>query len=129
MDRIIKFRAQDENFCWHFGNYDQDNQEIFYTHIDADGCHKVNIPIVPATVGEFVAMDSSDNPIYENDIVAANYSHYGKYENFVVKKHHLDWFLFYNDLPVERLWWFLKYRKVIVVGNIFDNPELLEVEK
>ena len=129
MDRIIKFKAKDENHCWHFGNYDQDNQEIFYTHIDADGCHKVIVPIVPETVGEFVAMDSSDTPIYEDDIVTANYLNYGKYENFVVKKHHLDWFLFNDDLPVERLWWFLKYRKVIVVGNIHDNPGLLEVGK
>ena len=119
MNREIKFRGRAKGGFWHFGDLKLRKDKPNWAAVAAWVVDR-------ESVGEFVAMDSSDTPIYENDIVAANYSHYGKYENFVVKKHHLDWFLFYNDLPVERLWWFLKYRKVIVVGNIFDNPELLK---
>ena len=106
MNREIKFRGRAKGGFWHFGDLKLRKDKPNWAAVAAWVVDR-------ESVGEFVAMDSSDTPIYENDIVAANYSHYGKYENFVVKKHHLDWFLF-------------KYRKVIVVGNIFDNPELLK---
>lgn len=124
MERIIKFRAQDEDKIWHFGNYDQDNQEIFYTHIDADGCHRAHIPIVPCTVGEFSGFKDIDGvEIYEGDIL--------KGADLIVK---VVWenghFLAYDlDEISDYLDFLLNTFRLKVIGNIHDNPELLEVGK
>ena len=124
MQRLIEFRGQDEEKNWHFGNYDKDNNEIFYTHIDGTGIHKMTIPIIPETVGEFVDIDSNQKPIYENDIVACDD---GIIENIgVVQKCELDWCVFHQGKAKGRLWWFLQNEKVRVIGNKFDNPELIE---
>ena len=124
MQRLIEFRGQDEEKNWHFGNYDKDNNEIFYTHTDTEGIHRVTIPIIPETVSEFVVLDSNKKPIYENDIVACDD---GIIENIgVVQKYQLDWCVFHQGKAKGRLWWFLQNEKVRVIGNKFDNPELIE---
>lgn len=125
MERIIKFRAQDENHCWHFGNYDQDNHEIFYTHIDADGCHKTHIPIVPCTVGQFTGLkDIADQDIYEGDILKDPDD-----EIFAVYYQGCCW-LAGEPYVVESTGLFecnleeKACQDCKVIGNIFDNPEL-----
>lgn len=124
MERIIKFKAQDENHCWHFGNYDQDNHEIFYTHIDADGCHRVHIPIVPSTVSEFTGFkDVDDVEIYEGDILQ-NY----KCPDIlpIVGMVNGCWTIDCpeNEDEPELLYRVLAAIPFKVIGNIFDNPKL-----
>lgn len=140
MQRFIEFRGQDEDKNWHFGNYDKDNNEIFYTHIDSEGVHKVSIPIVPETVGQFANyFDKNGQKIYEGDIIqtdekkryfyttnfySANGFHF-THEKTISKTYnrcvgsHIPQPLFERDL-------LLKLDHYYVIGNIFDNPELLE---
>ena len=124
LNRFIEFRSQDEEKNWHFGNYDKDNNEIFYTHTDNEGIYRVTIPIIPETVGEFVVLDSNKKPIYENDIVVCNNGLFDKVG--IVKNFHLGWCVFNEDKLIGSLWDYFEFGKVKVIGNIFDNPKFLE---
>lgn len=122
MQRFIEFRGQDEEKNWHFGNYDQDNNEIFYTHIDGTGIHKVTIPIIPKTVGQFTGLkDVAHNKIYNGDIIQDT-TH--KELIYTIKwvtdcwtgidKNH-------NGVMLSNL---LEAAPFKIIGNIHDNKEL-----
>lgn len=74
--------------------------------------------------------DKNGNKIWENDIVEEDWGtykgavHFGLFENQVLKNmgFNIHWFMassYRQDLP----YW---TDKIEVIGNIFDNPELLE---
>ena len=136
--REIKFRAMRNNGKWVIGNYVHhlisyfdtiERHSIFLSKSENDnGGHWVE-DIITKTIGQFTGLyDKNHKEIYEDDIL--------KWSNgrlYVVK--FLDG-MFYasgeecNDVilggfPLHRL---TEYEdgKCEIVGNIFDNPELLK---
>ena len=122
--RTIKFRGKrQDNGAWETGSL---VVERMYCHdaryYIADKMTGYHTPVDPATVGQFTGLsDVRGNEIYEGDIIYSS----GDNDNYAVcywqgmflleDRHEGD-----NDCLNEHN----EYSKV--VGNIHDNPELLE---
>lgn len=129
MDRVIKFRGKSMSSRWIYGLLTKkklrNSGRISYA-IAKDDCSLGNtIPVTEESIGEFTGLkDIDDKEIYEGDIVKCD-------DGFIdnigrVDWYHGGWFVFYKAHPVNYLNWFIHKEKVTVIGNIHDNPELLE---
>lgn len=82
--------------------------------------------IDPSTICQCTGLkDKNGKLIWENDVIRCNY------ETSIVKWEKSEWRIKWIDEAVWRrdldYWVNESKREVNVVGNIFDNPELLEV--
>lgn len=70
--------------------------------------------------------DKNGKEIYEGDIVKCNYNYYGDkgtYIGKVIFREDTCMFLITDTKSTNYEWW---NEDKVVIGNIFDNPELLE---
>ena len=127
--RDIKFRGKSKlTGKWVYGNYD------FYIFIETnlleniiENKNELPIPIDIKTLGEYTGLkDKNGKEIYEGDIVKCSF-----YPEFVfeIKFTELCWYM--RKIPTSE---HIKlsdvlYEDLEVIGNIYDNPELLEEEK
>ena len=126
--RQIKFRGKDRyGEIWHYGSLAV-NERFGYTHIwDASLGY---MEVIPETIGQFTGLyDCNGNKIYEGDIV--------EWEKdglmYVVRFWRGMFFASVQEcnegilggFPLHALTEY-EYRKCKIVGNIFDNPELLK---
>lgn len=128
MTREIKFRAKSlETKKWVYGHY---YAEIVFNDTSLD--HFINtIPdysntvlVDPKTVGQFTGLkDIEGNEIYEGDVRTHNNS-YGQTHQYVIE--------FKNGGLIGKplndmisLLWFVELTHTKLIGNIHDNPELL----
>ena len=130
--REIKFRGRDEHGEWHYGAfmgvfYDGVVAPIEYADIYDDG---MATRVLPDTVGQFTGLkDCKGREIYEGDIIEMNR---GCYERDGI---HTD-FIFHAVVCWVKNGFMYKgpgifgstFDNVKVIGNVHDNPELLEVE-
>ena len=120
MNREIEFRGFDSRE-WRYGDLEynrKDDVARIHTYKD-DGSYNKQYLVDPYTVGEFTGMrDKHGKKIFEGDIVCTN----GCEEFFEVIYDAPDFCLKKNSSGYR----FLNHPENFeVIGNIFDNPELL----
>ena len=120
MKRNIKFRGKflDDTSEWLYGNYVYIEDDVFQ-HKIADKSGKL-LDIDINTLGQFTGLhDKNGKEIYDGDIV--------KYKNMLGKIIFLQGAFQLSDFYEEEEW-ILGYinEELEVIGNIYDNPELLE---
>ena len=128
MNRPIKFRGKGKkDGKWYFGNlYDKDTRGRTHICTIDEGCLNID----PNTVGQFTGLfDCNGKEIYEGDIILYG----GSIQHEVVFRHGAFGYLIYGGEfisyagntnftfnPLNRS------KKHEVIGNIYDNPELLK---
>lgn len=141
--RTIKFRGKSKiDGEWFYGNYfDKDTSGNTHITTLTKGC----LVIDPETVGEFTGLkDKKDKEIYEGDIMYSEFSDgsggysligwnereasFGMMDaySYQSKQEGYDFPEFKNYVLIAHL---QKALICEVVGNIYDNPELLNVKK
>lgn len=127
--REIKFRAK-SGTQWRYGDlyHNECGDTMIYESQTVNGWR---IKVDPETVGQFTGLydcSRSDiypkgRPIYEGDIlhVLCENPHWGTHRNYVVEWCEDGWIL--DGDPLSR--WFKLY-DLKVIGNVYDNPDLLE---
>ena len=128
--REIKFRGRDMSGHWVYGLLTKKkirNSNKLQYAIATEDCSMGNtIPIIENTVGEFTGFKDIDGKeIFEGDIIQ-NDEHPEEIGKIINEKGCwlVDFFDGYDDTPC--LCWVLDNTPQKVIGNIFDNPELLE---
>ena len=138
MSREILFR----------GKRTDDNQWIFGSYVQQYGTHKIYLPdgtdseygsdnytVIPYTVGQYIGLtDKNGKKIFEGDIVDVDGENgVVKYGDFIPKFYAQEVFhsspikgFYVETVNGEQLVIPSKVR-TNVIGNIHDNPELLEV--
>ena len=136
MNRTIKFRGNaSDNGEWVYGDLEYSRaKNIARIHTyDEDGKYLMQHLVDPDTVGQFAGLfDMNSKEIYEGDIITLK----GNYPR-VVLWDKMSWALmpteYYHDevFGVMNLqhpdldWWEEFADKFEIIGNIHDNPELL----
>ena len=135
-DRYLFRGKRIDNGEWVQGNLitdEQDEKKCFIAYIfgtDEDGQpHDVDAALVdPSTVCQCTGLkDKNSNLIWENDIVKDKNGNL--YKAFWQDNYYqFSWICIKsNSLPVGAKWDFysIKSFEIEVIGNVFDNPELL----
>ena len=135
MNRTIKFRGKRvDNGEWYYGNYidgtDGRSYIMDFASVDRDAFTFQEV--LPETVGQFTGLhDRNGKEIYEGDVVKFTMGDEERicvveYKNggFMVES---DGFFGLDEFDVTTIGFaFDEMDETIVVGNIHDNPELLE---
>lgn len=139
--REVKFRGRDEDGEWNYGDllrYVRDSYDMIIPdgYANSDNLYDDVVSVDYETVGQFTGLkDHKGHEIYEGDIVKV--VSYGE-ESFHVVKYMVDedYPAFdldpvLNDGECNSLSYSLNDldTKIIVIGNIHDNPELLKLTK
>lgn len=155
MNRKILFRGKRvDNGEWVYGyavkGCDKDNQ-MFIAQSIGIGFFTGGISakeVIPETVGQFTGVyDKSDNKIFEGDIVKVTYLEQRQYQGVSYRdEHSCVEEVIYNeksacfmlkvmceDIPLYRplhnFGSLANIKELEVIGNKWDNPELLEIEQ
>ena len=120
--REIKFRGfgkDEKGKHWIYGNL-LDEKLIGLVAIQDEKCHVWEVD--PETVGQYTGMlDCNGKEIYEGDIVSSDFW------RGIICMYNACWCAI-NESRGDILSLFDWRGKLSVIGNIHDNPELLEVE-
>lgn len=134
--REILFRGKIPGIIdWVYGYYAKSGDDHFIL-LDTDSENNFSI-VAPQTVGQYTGLkDQNGTRIFEGDIIRCSLFGGREYEtknyeigyddknSMFLARHGVEKIIIPNlDLP------FCKGNTVEVIGNIHDNPELLEVEE
>ena len=140
--REILFRGKTRSGEWVYGGYFKTDNESYIIK-NTDGIADFALwdfaeYVIPETVGQYTGLtDKKGKKIFEGDIVKAiisinDYSRdrVRKEEGIYEIKYHTEHCYFYlakegNNLLFDGNWRYYLY-EIKVIGNIHDNPELLE---
>lgn len=131
--REIKFRGRDEHGDWHYGAFmgvffDGVVAPIEYANIYDDGMAN---RVLPDTVGQFTGLtDSEGREIYEGDVIRSVMLPHMRTAvcNGCVVYRNGAFYVEYIDHTYANLGDLIFYSGTssTVIGNIHDNPDLLE---
>ena len=137
--RKIKFRGKKvDNGEWVYGYYVIGNYELNEAHMIYINCIDpktnirvlVNIAVIPESVGQFTELyDKNMLAIYEGDIVKVHKDNEDMYPDIGYVKYNTPVFQLVSKLELGGTGYSnLVCYPLEVIGNITDNPELLEVK-
>lgn len=126
MNREIEFRGKRfDNGQWAYGNLiidDSGNSEI----IDYENNREIRYDVRGETIGQFTGKyDKNQRKVYEGDIVLQQ-GYNGRKEKMVVRFDNGAFIVGYHSGSSTRKKPMLISDKCEVIGNIHDNPELLQ---
>ena len=138
--REILFRGRDHAGMWHYGGFRHFVEDCFGRSLDkyyivseSDYIHDRYYYVVPETISQFVGRyDKNGAKIWENDIVKLRHSPNRIYqvvwdaESAMFKLKCLKYSISCNNESYETNFYNVDSRDVEIVGNIFDNPEILK---
>lgn len=121
MNRVIKFRGKySRQHPWVYGDLHHDYDGSYYTlieNINIDEMSSIDHPVDSSSVGQFTGLkDKNGVEIYEGDILA--------WEKCEGKKYQTRWVVEYNPAGGFKSWSSTDNDE-IVIGNIYEHPELL----
>lgn len=139
--REIKFRAKDiDSGLWVYGNYvkyNEDDGELIHCIVSQERCQVsaelVYTQVDPTTIGEFTGdCDKNGKEIYEGDILEVCWDNKSKV--FGVVRYAKSRFFVDDDYLRDKIpdkaplsgIIYDSHFKFEVIGNVFDNPELLK---
>lgn len=125
MDRVIKFRGKYiKDGVWIYGGYGylKKSKKHFITD------QRAFFSVIPETIGQFTGFKDIDGKeIYEGDIIQ-NDEHPEEIGKIINENN--CWLVEWFDIDDKAcLCWLLENTPQKVIGNIYDNPELLEGKK
>ena len=134
MQREIKFRGKSiDNGGWVYGSLLQSEIDVNQIAVKCAICqrfaHDYNISqneVIPESVGQFTGLkDSLGKEIWEGDIIHClkKGMQFGAVEQVEFKRG--CFILRHRDIPVSVFEEFEDFMDIGVVGNIYENPELL----
>lgn len=126
MNREIEFRGKRfDNGQWAYGNLiidDSGNSEI----IDYENNREIRYDVRGETIGQFTGKyDKNQRKVYEGDIILQQ-GYNGRKEKMVVRFDNGAFIVGYHSGSSTRKKPMLISDKCEVIGNIHDNPELLQ---
>ena len=140
--REIKFRGKNGEWVYGFFVSDTDSNCYIFTEMlsQVTCCSNCGIPDItfyevdPATVGQYTGLkDKNSVEIYTGDIL--DYSYTNPMTGDIVKKLYLvESTMGYiktqriGGHPYDNFPLFLRENRGVIIGNIYENPELLDVE-
>lgn len=112
---------------------------FIYSIVNSESCRQNNYEIIPETLCQFTGRcNKNENKIWENDIIKYHFGEiyapikYGYYQNCFdsQKTEHVGFYVDWPDGKCLRkdLGYWINMVDTMPVGNIFDNPELLQEE-
>ena len=116
MSREILFRGQDFGGSWHVGsldNRDEKHPKIFPHNLPA-----LLVYVKPETVGQYTNRDAVNGKIFEGDILQTPAGALRVVESTGTE-------LVIRSMDGRRSTWAFA-RSLKIVGNIWDNPEILK---
>lgn len=132
MKREIKFRGQSienrKNRQWIYGRYLSDYDGYSYRELIVDCITGLSYEVDPITIGQFSEItDKNGNSIFEHDLILIHDSE-SSYQFTVEVLFHKGMFCYKNKACGFTPLWYVSDR-CEVIGNVFDNPELLKGSK
>lgn len=120
--REILFRGKEvESGDWYYG-------DIFHSSVDVDTVrihdyrNRANVKIIPETLGQFTGLtDKNGVKIFEGDIV--------EYEGKRYSINYLPHYARFSAVKPNTVFCVFAYQRGEVIGNIYDNPELIGGEQ
>jgi len=153
----IEFRGKNDNGIWLYGGYYSPKPTVCFIAADNDFAHRVLRDVIPETVGQYIGRtDKNENKLFTDDIVKKyitlytnNFDNYTlgfvdsevEFEGyvygvikFVPSKGYVIKKLYTEDcieggFHKEKGYMGITASRTEKIGNIHDNPELLEAKK
>lgn len=126
--RTIKFRGKNLDGEWVYGFYVKEERQTINgfekKHFIVNDGHDY---VKPETVGQFTGLyDKDGKEIYEGDILQLKYSDGSYHSSSVYYAQQKGYWAVDVSINERIILGYIDRTKLVVIGNIHDNPELLK---
>ncbi len=132
MKRVIEFRGRRiDNNEWVYGDLEtrRASGRTFIHTYNEDGTYNKQYEVDPDTVGQFTGLlDKNGKEIYEGDIIRIKEPN-GMYSEAELQFCERGYWAINHGINDRVIAGFVDKKQIEVVGNIHDNPELLNAER